>query len=221
MQKLFKKLLMNKEELLEFKQEVIDWLKLLFSLSGIWVFIPAILAIVYVYIAKANNWDDTLIKGTHETIALWLMSIATGIMLIRIIFYHYHLDIILFVLAVAFLCREIHFTGTHKGIYIAAGIIGFWSYCWRKQLFADFATSRIMRIVFMGMIWSYFLALLVQRRAFKRILPKEKHFHVPMEEVGENVAHLSFILVAILCFTLRHSPSEKPPEKEIDSSSNE
>lgn len=201
---------MNKVELLKLKTEAVDWLKLVFSLQGLWVFIPGFLGMSYVYIAHANGWLETVGRGPQEMTALWLMGTATAIMLVRVSVFNYYLDFVLLALAVSFLCREIHFPGTHKGVYVAIAIVGIWAYFRRKQILAEFATSKILKIGFFGMAWTYMLAILIQRRAFRHMLPNEQLLHTPLEEVVENVCHIFFILVTLLCFTLgRSAPAGK------------
>ena len=186
----------------DFKKEIPTWKNIIFTKKGIWIFIPGIISMLFVYLADANGWKACIAKSLNENIALYLMSMVTLIMLIRVIIYHYHLDIILFALSVSFLCREIHFTGTHKGIYVALTLILIWGFFWRKHLFKDFASSKILKLFFAGMVWTYTLAILIQRRALRGIIPYERKLHIPLEEVGENVSHLFFIAVALLCFTL-------------------
>lgn len=196
----------------DLSKEALTWIKLVFSLKGFWIFIPAILSMVLVYCADAYNWPAILDKGNNEWLAIWLMGITTGVVLIRVLFFSRHLDIILFALAAAFLCREIHFVGTHKGIYIALTVIAIWATYWRNELFKDFASSTPLKITFACMFWAYTLAILIQRRAFRHIIPLEDKLHVPLEEVGENVSHTIFLCVALLLFTL------KPDTKTTDMS---
>ncbi len=63
------------------------------------------------------------------------------------------------------------------------------------------------------------VTLLIQRRVFKSIfkdlhmdglLAIEKKLHIPFEELTENTAHLFFLLLAVVCFTL--SNKKKPGE---------
>lgn len=187
----------------DLSKETLTWIKLVFSLKGFWIFIPGILSMLLVYCADAYNWSEILDKGNNEWFAIWLMSIITGIILVRVLFFSFHLDIILFVLASAFLCREIHFVGTGKGIYIALTFIGIWAMYWRDKLFRDFASSTPLKLTFACMFWTYTLAILIQRRVFRHIIPLEDKLHVPLEEVGENVSHIIFLSVALLLFTLK------------------
>lgn len=125
----------------DLSKEALTWIKLVFSLKGFWVFIPGILSMVLVYCADAYNWSGILDKANNEWLAIWLMGITTGIILIRVLFFTRHLDIILFALAAAFLCRGIHFAGTRKGVYIAVTVIGIWGLYWRDEISRGFALS--------------------------------------------------------------------------------
>ena len=139
------------------------------------------------------------------------MAITTFVFLIRTVAYRFEIDFVLLALSVAFLCREIHFAGTQDGVYIAAGLIVFWSGFRNEKLFKELECSKPVKIVLFGTGWSYLLALLIQRRFFKSIFKElhmnglltiEKELHTPLEEMTENTAHLFFLLLAVVCFTL-------------------
>src|SRR5210317_820293 len=62
------------------KRALRDWLNVVFSLSGIWCFIPAILGIFFVYWAEYNA-QYLILKEYHEILAICLMSIAVVLFL--------------------------------------------------------------------------------------------------------------------------------------------
>ena len=89
------------------KSPLYYWLKLIISFRGIWCFVPAILGIIFVYLA--DNYSKILIlKEYHEILAIFIMSIAVILFLIRSLLYRLEVDYILLTMAANFLCREIH-----------------------------------------------------------------------------------------------------------------
>jgi len=221
------------KDILDFKRvkgELANWFKLVFTLRGAWMFIPGFIALLYVYLIDKNYnqplearmdgifYPSDLIYGNvNEYSALVLMSIAVLIFFIRLCFYKYDLDKVLLALSVSFLCREIHFTGTDNGIYVACSVIFIWCIIWNKRLFTELNLSEPVKLVSFGMFYSYLFTLLIQRRALKRLFPEslldlEQQLHIPWEETTENVAHLFFILLGIMCFTLTKKSEKKQRE---------
>jgi polyferredoxin len=69
------------------KPIIYAWLKLVFSLSGIWCFVPGILGMLFVYWADANGYQTFILKGHHEIIAIVLIGGATALFLLRAVCY--------------------------------------------------------------------------------------------------------------------------------------
>ncbi len=196
------------------KGQLSEWMKLVFSFKGFWVFIPGIIAVAAVYfidksmsgdarsvlislVGKDIMYRDLISKPWNEVAAVVLMAITSFIFLVRVIVYSFDVDKILLALSSAFLCREIHFVGTHSGVYVAVSLILIWCVVWNKRLLAEFASSTALRLVTFGTAFTYALAIFIQRRALKSIVPDsmralEKKLHISLEEVTENTAHLFF-----------------------------
>jgi len=195
-------------------------------MRGFWVFLPGFATVLAVYLIDLNAVNEAgeffplfsitnppffLSKDLHENLAIGLMAITTFVFLIRAVAYRLEIDFVLLALSVAFLCREIHFAGTQYGVYIAVGLIVIWSGFRNEKLFKELECSMPVKIVLFGTGWSYLFALLIQRRFFKSIFKAlhtnglvaiEKKLHGPFEELTENTAHLFFLLLAVVCFTL-------------------
>jgi hypothetical protein len=200
----------NKKDL---KKEALVWLKSVFSLTGFWSLIPVLMGVGLVYYGHSQGSDTKTWKGTCEVIALWLMGATTFLFLIRTILFRTSLDIVLLALSASFLCREIHFVGTHQGIYVAIAVIGVWTWLWRDKLLEEVDGKKQLKVTMFCMCWSYFVAIVIQRRVFKEkrlpLLPNEELLHVPLEEVTENFSHAAFLLVGLVSFFFSKKKTEK------------
>ena len=193
------------------KQAFRDWLNLIFSLRGIWCFIPAILGMVFVYWAEYNA-NYLIAKQPHEILAICLMSIAVILFLIRSLLFRLEIDYILLTMAVNFLCREIHFVGTDNGVVIVAAIVLAWAVYRKDRIWANIEKAKAVQIALAGTVFTYFLSIVIARRVFSVEylggLPIEADVHVALEEVLENIAHLYLICIGIFAFF--SIPSKKP-----------
>lgn len=185
------------------RQALYDFLKLIFSVRGIWCFIPAILGIIFVYWAEDYS-KSLILKEYHETLAIFLMSIAVILFLVRSILYRLEIDYILFAISLNFLCREIHFAGTDDAVIIVAAIILVWIVYWRSRIWAKIESAKIVQVALVGTAFTYFLSILIARRVFSldhlALLPNEANVHVELEEVLENIAHLYLIFIGVVAF---------------------
>jgi hypothetical protein len=195
------------------KQALRDWLNVVFSLRGVWCFIPAILGILFVYWAEYNA-QYLILKKYHEILAIWLMGIAVILFLVRSLRFRLEIDYILLTMALNFLCREIHFVGTDNGVVIVAAIVLAWVIYWKDRLWANIEKATAVQIALAGTAFTYFLSILIARRVFSvdhlGLLPNEADVHVALEEILENIAHLYLIITGIFAF---FSISSKKPEK--------
>jgi len=170
-----------------------DWKPLLIA--------PA--SVLFVYFAVRMGWGAIVAKPLLETIALVLTGSAFAVYGFRTITETNPLAKVMCVFSFAFFCREIHFPGTSTGIYIAVMGIAIWAWFLRKKLAKPFNTGRF-KTWFFAMGWTYFLALLIQRRAFKHLFPLpeflalEQELHIATEEFLENIAH-ALLLATAFC----------------------
>lgn len=177
-----------------------DWLPLL---AG-----PLIVLLVYFsyYINPTPScWVGN--KSRLEMLALWFTSIAVFVYLIRALTSKKPVFIMLTALAAAFLCREIHFTGTSAGIYVALVIIGFCGVLWQDDVFKNLEDGKLLQWL-VATFSVYFLSQLVARRVF-RFMPLEHDLHVAFEEVLESGAHIMLIITAFSDFFGKWRAKEK------------
>ena len=190
------------------------WLNLIISIRGMWCFIPAILGIIFVYWAD-NHSKNLILKEYHEVLAIFLMSVAVILFLVRSLVYRLEIDYILLTMATNFLCREIHFTGTDNGVVIVGAIVLVWIFYWKDRIRINIENAKLIQIALFGTAFTYFLAILVGRRVFSidhlGLLPNEANLHVALEEVLENIAHLYLIFIGIFAFFC--IPSREPEKK--------
>jgi len=154
------------------------------------------LGIAAAYAARAAGWESLIAKAPHEVAALIILPVALAVCAARWAIRRDRLHLMLTALTAALLCREIHFAGTHRGIYVAGGLIALWAFLWRdtlKKTLHGTAKGRWLAVA----IWSYVVAFLIQRRALK-FLPDEDLLHVRLEEVSENVAHLLLLVASLI-----------------------
>ena len=161
-----------------------------------WPLAVPLLGILAVYLADAMQWNHLIAKQPHETAALVLLSVALLVSTLRLIISRDRLHLVMTVAIAAMLCREIHFAGTHRGIYIAAALVALWCILWHRSLLKLVRNQPKGRWIVIA-AWAYIAALLIQRRACK-FLPDEQRLHVRLEEVLENIAHLFMIILALI-----------------------
>ncbi len=162
-----------------------------------WPALLPLLVPVAVCVADAVGWGEAVGRGWQDTLAPYIVAVAVAVYGVRWAMRRERLHLVLGALSVAFLCREIHFEGTHRGIYLAVALIAVWCLAWRTSLVWGLRAHprRARWLVLAG--WAYLMAILVQRRAL-RFLPSEVDLHIQMEEVGENVAHVFLIVLGLV-----------------------
>jgi hypothetical protein len=145
-----------------------------------------------------------ILKAYHEQLAIGLLAIGTSLFLIRAVRYRLEIDFILAIMAVNFLCREIHFIGTDNAVVIVAGLVLIWILLRKNKIWASIRQAKSFQIGMAGTAFTYFLSILIARRVFSSdhlaLLPNEANMHVALEEVLENIAHLFLIFSGIIAF---------------------
>ena len=168
------------------------------------VFLIAPLGILLIAIIFEPQRDIFVIKIVPEIMALVLTGAAVAVSGFRLRIEDNPLVLLMFAFCLAFFSREIHFAGTSTGVYIAVVAIGVWAWRWRERLVAPVNTGQFKSWLFAAG-WTYFLALLIQRRFFKHVFPEsllnwEHAMHVPMEEWMEVLAHALLLLTVLSGF---------------------
>jgi len=186
--------------------EINAWAKAVFSFTGILSFFPILIAVILVYIGHFNgvteaSWGSVW-KNRFENAAVVILAFALLLFLIAVIKSSKRIDIVLLVVCTAFLCREIHFAGTSKGVYVVVGIALILAWLWRDRIFDELDGRNLHKIAIFCLVWSYFVAIVIQRRAFSAkhfaILPDEQSVHVGLEELTEDFSHIVFLLLGVV-----------------------
>jgi len=145
------------------------------------------------------------------------MSFVVALFLIRSFLYQLEIDYVLLLMSVNFLCREIHFTGTGKAVYIITVFVFVWVIYRKDQILANIENAKLFQIALTGTFFTYFMAILIQRRVFTPermpLLPNEQLMHVALEEVMENIAHVYFIFCGISAFFSISNNRLKQPDR--------
>ncbi len=212
-----------KDHIEKIKDELVNCVKVLFTLRSAWIYLPVILAFAGSHMIFFPELDWILDKGLQEKLALILVGAVALVLLISCILSGNFISIYLFILAVNFLIRElddsvlnIPYYGaievhSKKYIYMALAVIALWGFFKAKNIISFFKEHVLVRTMMVGTVFSYVLSQVVARRALRHILPYEKQIHIQMEELTENFAHLFFLAVAIaiLCYSFKRKDQEK------------
>jgi hypothetical protein len=193
-----------------------DWLKLIISFRGIWIFAPAVLTIFFVYWAEGYS-KPLISKKPNEVLAIVLMSLVVVVFLIRSLLYRLEMDYVLLLMAANFLCREFHFSGTDDAVVFISACVLAWVVYRKDHILANIEDAGLFQVALTGTIFTYFIAILIQRRVFKPtrlpLLPNEEFMHISLEEVLENIAHAYFLFCGIAAFFSIRNNRLKSPQK--------
>jgi hypothetical protein len=174
-----------------------------------WPVLLGPLTIVLVYIARLFNLQWLFSRTPNENIALVLLGISLTGFIINTIIFRSEFHLFMAALCGAFFCREWHFPGTSKGIYIALALLAFWALKRRKEL-EKFIAKSLLKIWIPCTFGTYFLSQLIARRAFRSLhLPLEAQIHVPLEESVETIAHIMMIVVCLIAFKAKPEKVKK------------
>lgn len=157
------------------------------------------------------GWDR--LDATLEVVGPFLAAIPAVLYLVRAIVTRNPLYVILVFVAGSLLCREIHFTGMDKAIFVLGGITIAWAIAWRKRLAAPLTDWRHTTWLIAAMA-AYFFSQLIAKRVFSvehiPIVPGEAEIHSKLEELAETVGHLLFIMASLVGSWRRHGGDGGP-----------
>lgn len=157
------------------------------------------------------GWEN--LDPTLETVAPFLVAVPTALYLVRAVVTRNPLYMIIAFMAASLLCREIHFTGMDKAIFVLGGVVVVWAIVWRRRLAGPLTDWRHTSWVIAALA-AYFFSQLIARRVFKYIpiLPGEEEdaIHSKLEEAVETVAHLVFIMASLVGNWRRHGGDAGP-----------
>lgn len=177
-------------------------------------------AALVVLVLIAEQFAPGVMKVYTEPVSPPLLGVATLVFALRAWRTGNPLCAILTGLALAFTCREIHFAGTHRGIYVALVVLVIWTIHWRKRLAVAIRDTTHVRWVASSAL-TYVLSMVVSRRVFSAkhlgMIPNEDIIHITLEEGLELVAHLLLLLSAFMggwkASPRRGAPGDSNPEQ--------
>ncbi|HEV55871.1 MAG TPA: hypothetical protein ENN87_00020 [Phycisphaerales bacterium] len=167
------------------------------TLAQWWPLLIGPLAMGVVYVADWAGHESLVSRQTNESLALVLLSIPLVLFLLRAKMLRSEMHLFMGLLCLAFFCREWHFAGTSKGIYVALALLGLWAVKRKAVLEAALGWGRLRMWLF-ATAMTYLLSQLIARRVFRYVgLPREADLHVLLEETVETAAHLMMIVAAV------------------------
>jgi hypothetical protein len=157
-----------------------------------------------------DAWFQTL-QGSLEVPAPFMIGFVCVVYLLRSWRQRSALFLLLGVLAFAMALRELHdlpWLGFVKtGVYVALGGVIAWGVLWRDRVWKCLSTDWRHTSWLAATFFAYFLAVVIQRRAF-RFIPGEHHIHRSLEECAEFIAHGLFIATCLIASWRRQTEGE-------------
>jgi hypothetical protein len=164
-----------------------------------WPMLLGPLAMVLVYIATMTGRESMVSRGSNEGIAMILLGICVIGFAAQAVKFRTEFPLFMLVLCVAFFCREWHFPGTSKGIYVALGLLAYWGIS-RKDRFT-ITEQHPLNIWLWSTFATYLLSQLIARRVFRYVyLPREDQLHIFLEETVETTGHIAMIVTCLIVF---------------------
>ncbi|MCD6393617.1 MAG: hypothetical protein J7M40_08920 [Planctomycetes bacterium] len=172
------------------------------------------MAMLAVYVATALGQKWFVSRGTNENIALILLSVPLLGFTFRAIAFRSEFHLFMAVLCAAFFCREWHFAGTSKGIYVMLGLLAFWAVK-RKTELEGIIGEGPAKVWVWSTFATYVLSQLIARRFFRYVyLPQETELHILLEESVETMAHLAMIVTCLVTWKIKPAAAKEQPEKK-------
>lgn len=112
--------------------------------------------------------------------------------------------------ALALFLRELHFTGTNSGFYIAIVLLLGWASYARERL-EPYFSSRAIVTVLTTIIWVYLVSKTLDRHMWDRILPAGTTNDL-FEENLEIVGHVLFLVLTVVSACI--DGASPPPPRE-------
>lgn len=157
----------------------------------------ALLPVALVIVAERCGWTALGAQGkaAYEHAAVPILAATTIVWIVRAVLQRSRFFVLLAVQALVFTCREIHFQGTHKGVYIATAAVAVWAVTWawthrRRLKAADVSWVQVSFLL--AAATTYLVSIIIQRRWFKWV-PGEPGLHVALEEASETLGHVLFL----------------------------
>ncbi|MHC5157805.1 MAG: hypothetical protein ACYSOZ_06880 [Planctomycetota bacterium] len=168
-----------------------------------WPFLLWLLPIVAVYGFSGLGLEHLCGRKVNENIALPLVFasvIGYGLLAWR---QRNEFALVMFILSVVFFCREWHFAGTSKGVYVVAAFVAGW-FVYRRKTINALIKNTPVEIWLWASALCYGMSVLISRRVFGEdylaLFPGEKLYHIPLEETTETMAHFMLMLTCIVAW---------------------
>ncbi|MCE5326905.1 MAG: hypothetical protein LLG01_10885 [Planctomycetaceae bacterium] len=163
----------------------------------------AIVKTVWTFNDPANGLNVRL-----DELGPFLLLVALAAYWIKSILTRNPLYLVLTLMTGSLLCREIHFTGMDKAIYVLGVLVVITLIAWRKTLVAPLADWRHNSWLIAAVV-TYVLSQAVARGAFK-FIPGVRAMHLQLEEGIETAAHLVLIVTSLVGSWRRYSVTAVP-----------
>jgi len=188
------------------------------TVVSFWPFILWMLPFIAVYSLGHCGLEYLCARTVNEQIALPLVLISVvGYGLIAW-YRHNEFSLVMFILSLGFFCREWHFAGTSKGVYVVAAFVGAWLICRRKEI-GTLIKNTPVEIWLWAAFLCYALAQLIARRVFAEkylgLLPNEEQYHIPLEETMETMAHLMLAATCLVAWRQFGPRIDKASQNDI------
>lgn len=169
----------------------------------LWPFLIGPAAMILVYAAHFGGMETIVSRRTNEHLALILLSIPLVCFLTQSIVNKKPFFYFMAALTASFFCREWHFAGTSKGIYVALVLLGIWGFMQKVQIFETIGNGRY-KIWLFATFATYLLSQLIARRVFRSLcLPMEDQLHILLEETVETTAHVMLLIAGLAALKLK------------------
>ena len=157
-------------------------------------------AMIGVIIAKYTypRFENYFVFDLDEIVALYLIGPAAGLYLVRAVLLRRTVDVVLAILAGAFLVREIHFDYGSEYILMAGLFVtALLGVLWRKRIASGILEDPRQASWVICMFVVYVVSQLITKRIF-RFIPGEGRYHSHFEEATETAAHIMFVVSALV-----------------------
>ena len=187
------------------------------TVISFWPFLMWILPLITVY-TLGQYIPGAQWRSMNELIALPLVLISVvgyGLLAWR---RHNEFALVMFVLSVGFFCREWHFAGTSKGVYVVGAFVGAW-FVYRRKEIGSLIKNTPVEIWLWAAFLCYGMSILISRRVFAEnhlgLLPMEEQYHIPMEETTETTAHIMLAATCLVAWLQFGKKTDKASHNDI------
>ncbi len=173
------------------------------KLRSLWPFAFIPLAIIYVYVTSYFGFDWLCAKSFHEPLALPIVGMSVLSFFWLACKTRNELTVAMTLLNVAFFCREWHFAGTDRGIYIAISLFAGW-FVYRREQIEEMITGKKIKIWLFATASCYLFSQILARRVFSvnhlGLLPREGEYFISFEETMEGTAHVLMFITSMIAW---------------------